>query len=192
MAVTFKNFAQLVADAKAKVQSINANLNDVGPGSPLGAIINVIADTATYLQGVALTVLTKTRLSTSTGGDVDSFVGDFGMTRLPAAAATGQVSFVRSTSTNAVLLTPGTQVKTADGLQTFSVIADNAHPQWNAGMGGFLTPIGMTLITVPVRADVAGSAGTGLAVQPDWIALLPISVVGRNTFIVEHPGDDRG
>src|SRR6058998_521692 len=66
---------------------------------PLGPFIVAItyasALVGLVLQRLIQLVLAAARLSTSSGDDVDSFVADFNLARLPSAAATGLVTFSR-------------------------------------------------------------------------------------------------
>src|SRR6185437_13430089 len=126
------------------------------------------------------------RLSTSIGSDVDTFVGDFGLTRLPAVAATGTVTFSRYTASISSVITPyftatgtvnpnGVQVLTADLSQSFGVTTDVNLATWNAGMGGYFLPANTTSIDVPVQAITPGSAGN---IQPGAISLITVAVPG--------------
>jgi hypothetical protein len=97
---------------------------DSSVGSILRAITEANAAVSLWLQGMILQVLGVTRLATSTGTDCDSFVNDFGMTRLGASGALGSVTFSRFTATAQAVIPIGQQVQTADGTQTFQVIVD--------------------------------------------------------------------
>ncbi len=166
MPLQTQDFTTLVRNQVAAAQAESSALLDFSAGSVLLSIIegNTSA-VALWLQGLILQLLAVTRLSTSTGNDVDTWVGDFGLTRLPAVAATGVVTFSRFTNTmQAVVLanaTPSlsTQVQTADGQQVFYVTIDTTNVNWNSSFGGYVITANTTSIGVPVQAFVAGAAG---------------------------------
>lgn len=81
------------------------------------------------------------------GADLDSFVQLFGMTRIPAARATGTVTFTRPAAADTVTVPVNTQVGSADG----SVVVQTLT-------AGILVPAALSA-TVPVQAVTAGPAG---------------------------------
>src|SRR5512135_1713266 len=98
----------------AAIQSGVSQVINVSVGSILLAFIESVRDVAMWLQSLVMQLLQASRLSTATGSDVDSFVADFGLTRLAAVAATGTVAFSRSTTTQAATIPAGTLLQTAD------------------------------------------------------------------------------
>jgi uncharacterized phage protein gp47/JayE len=82
-----------------------------------------------------------------TGANLDSFVQLFGMTRIPAARATGTVTFTRTSSTDTVTIPVGTQVATSDS----SVIVQTLTTA--------ILPPGSASAAVPVQAVTAGPDG---------------------------------
>ncbi|MFX8028091.1 baseplate J/gp47 family protein, partial [Acinetobacter baumannii] len=106
-------------------------LVDLTVGSVLRAIVEANAAVVVWLEGLLLQVLAITRAATSSGADLDSWVADFGVTRLPAVAATGIVTFSRFTTTQQVLVPVGATVQTADGTQQFTVTIDTTNPAYN-------------------------------------------------------------
>ena len=173
-ALSTKNFATLVSDQAAAIQGRAATLVDFTEGSILLSVIESGAFQGLWLQSLILAVLAVTRASTSTGADLDSFVGDFGLTRDPAVGATTQETFGRFTNTSSALILLGSQVQTADGTQTFQVIEDNTNPHWN-GSTGYTINSGTSSITVPVQAIVGGAASNVLA---NTITVLLTSIPG--------------
>lgn len=156
---TTQSFSSIVKNFAATVQGAAAQLINFNTGSVLLAIAEAIAGVALWIQGLILTLLQTTRLSTSTGNDVDTFVADFGLTRLAAVAATGQVTFSRFLATNAATIPVGATVQTADGTQPFAVIADTTQPYWNAAANAYIIPAGITSGLVTVKASNAGTQG---------------------------------
>jgi uncharacterized phage protein gp47/JayE len=112
-----------------------------------------------WLQSLVVALLQSSRLSTATGTDVDTFVADFGMTRIAAISATGSVTFSRTSTTNQAVIPAGNQVQSADGTQTFTVIADTNQAAWNAGLNAYVIASGTASCTATVQAVSAGAQG---------------------------------
>ncbi len=169
-----QNFTALVANAAAAVQASCSSLIDLAVGSVLRAILEAGAGAAIWLQYLILQVLALTRLATSTGPDVDSWVADFGLTRLPATYATGLVtmsSLAPEIQSATVLL--GALVRTADASVTFAVVLDTTNPAYSATASGYIRQGGVTSISVPVECQTAGTVGN--------VAAGAINTLGTNT-----------
>lgn len=163
MALPLKSFATLVQDQAAAIQGRAAKLVDFSVGSVLRALIEGNAGIIIWLQSVALRVLAATRAATSTGADLDSFVADYGLTRLGASSAIGVVTFSRFTASVQAVIKIGATVQSADGLQTFFVTLDATNSNYNAGLGGYVMGAAISSISVPVAAVAPGVAGNVLA-----------------------------
>lgn len=143
-----QSYSTILQNWAAAVQGACSTLLDFTVGSVLRALAQAMTGVVLWLQGLILQLLAATRLNTSTGADVDSFVADFGLTRLPAVSATGVVTFSRFTPTNAAFIpasiTPGdglgALVQTADGTETFTVVPDTSNPIYSALLGGYTIP----------------------------------------------------
>ncbi len=175
MQLPLQNFTTLVSNAAAAVQGSAYQLVDLTVGSTLRAILEANASIALWMQWLVLLVLRTTRAATSYGADLDSWVGDFGLVRLPAIPAAGQVTFSRFTALAAALVPVGTTVRTGDGTQSFSVSADAANPAFNPGQNGYVLAAGTGAVTVPIVAASAGAAGN---VQPGAISLIGAALPG--------------
>ena len=136
------------------------NLNT---GSVILAFIESVRDVAMWLQSIVMQLLMASRLSTATKTDVDSFVADFGLTRIAAVSSTGAVTFARTTTTQQAIIPLLTQIKTSDGTQTFNVVADTAQASWSVSANAYLIPIGTASITATVLAVNGGIQGNVLA-----------------------------
>ena len=155
-----RSFTAIVQNFAAGVQGRAANLIDFSVGSTLRAIAEATGGVALWLESMALRILLTTRAATSTGTDLDSFVADFGIPRLGASYASGQVTFTRlSPSATAVTIPVGTQIRTSDDSQTFAVIADASYGTYSASAGGYVLASMVGSITVPVEAITAGAGG---------------------------------
>lgn len=169
-----KSFTELVSDFAVAAQGACSQLLDFTIGSVPRAIAEAISGVTVWLESLILLLLQTTRLSTSSGSDVDTFVNDFGYTRLPAVAATGSVTFGRFTptyqaqipaavaTTNAdgsISYAGGALIQTADGSQPFQVIPDTTQGAYNASLNAYLIPPGTASIAATVQALNTGTQG---------------------------------
>lgn len=173
MQLPLQDFPTLVRNMVAGVQGSCRQLLDLSAGSVLRAILEANASLALWLQWLILQVLSATRAATSTGADLDSWVADFGLARLPASPAAGQATFSRITPGLGASIPAGALVRTADGTQSFAVAADPANPAWTGG--GFALAPAATSLILPIQATAPGSAGN---VQPGTISLLASAIPG--------------
>lgn len=157
-----------IAAAQASAAAVSKFL-DFSVGSVCLALAEASGAVGLWLQKIALQVLALTRFSTSTGTDADSWGAQFGFNRLPAVAATGTVTFTRTSTTTRVVVpanadpTLSTEVETADGTQSFAVTIDTANAAWSTPDSGYVMAIGIGTVTVPVQDLVAGTGGNVLA-----------------------------
>lgn len=163
MAITSKTLDQLVSDAATAIQGAASALVDMTAGSLLRAFMQAVGGVGMWLQAIALQIAARTRLSTSDDDDADSWVADFGVTRLAAVAATGVVTFSRLTSTTSAVVPVATVVQTSDGAQTYAVVADTDQPAYSAADGGYVLAIGVSSIAASVQAQTAAAAGNVVA-----------------------------
>lgn len=162
MQLRLLNFTTLTQHMAAAVQASSARLIDLSVGSVLRAVLEANAGIALWLQWLILRVLQNTRAATSTGADLDSWVADFGLNRLPAMAATGTVTFSRLTPGLPALIPVTSLVRTADGTQGFVVVADPTHAQFDAVLNGYVVAAELLALAVPVRAAQEGSGANVL------------------------------
>jgi uncharacterized phage protein gp47/JayE len=104
MQLSLQTFSTLVQNMAASVQSAASQAFDVTVGSVVRAILEANASVALWMQWLILQVLQSTRAATSNGADLDTWMADFTLTRLPAVAATGNVTFSRYTATMPALV----------------------------------------------------------------------------------------
>jgi uncharacterized phage protein gp47/JayE len=160
------------------VQASARQLLDLSTGSALRAVLEASASVGLWIQWLIVQVLQTTRAATSTGADLDSWVGDFSVARLPAVAASGTVTFGRSATAGTALIPAGTLVRTADAALSFAVAGDAANPAWSAAQGGYVMDAGVASIDAKAVAVAAGAAGN---VQPGAIALIAAALPGVDT-----------
>jgi uncharacterized phage protein gp47/JayE len=163
MNLSLKGFSQLVQDMSAALQSSATSLIDVSIGSVIRAIFEANASVALWIQWLILQVLQTTRASTSTGTDLDSWMNDFGLERLPAIPSTDVVTFSRYAANLAASVPVGSIVKTTDGTISFSVTEDTANSIWQAGSAAYIIPAGVVSADLPVICNASGSTGNVLA-----------------------------
>ena len=158
-APTTKKHATFVNDFAAAAQSASQQPLDFTQGSVFLALAEASAGLGTWLQKLYIFALSVTRLVSSQGVWVDTFVNAFGMTRLPAAAATGLVQFSRYSNTSAVSIPVGAQVVTGDGTQVFQVYGDLTNGAFSSALNGYTLLAGANTVAVPVMALTAGTTG---------------------------------
>jgi uncharacterized phage protein gp47/JayE len=195
MAVTTQDFKSLYTTMVAQVQGAASRLIDGTVGSILQALMQACAAQIIWLQGLVLQLLTLTRAATSTGTDLDSWMADYGLDRLPAQPAIWNGSFSRFSYADAAYLYPtqGTggdgslsyapAVQTQDGSQQYAILIDTAHPAFNVHNQCYVLNPGQQLVAgIPLLALTPGAAGGGTAggVQPLQI----------NTLVQAMPGID--
>jgi hypothetical protein len=156
--VNSKSFTQLVTDFATSVQARSAVLADFSVGSVLRALAETTASVVVWLQGLILLLLATTRAATSSGPDLDTWMADYNFFRLPAATATGLVTFARFTPTAQAIVPVGAVVQTADGTLRYLVAVDTTNSAYSAALGGYVIPAGTASLSVPVAATSAGSA----------------------------------
>lgn len=158
-----RDFTSLIRGMVTAVQGGSTQLINLNVGSVLLAILEAVAGVTLWLQGLAVYILTLTRAATSSGPDLDSWMADYGLTRLAATAATGQVTFARFTDTTQAVVPFNAPVASSDGTQSFFVTIDTTNSAYNATLGGYVLPISTSSINVPVMAVNAGTQGNVLA-----------------------------
>ena len=179
MELSLQSFSTLVRNMSASAQASCASLTDLTAGSVTRALIEASASAALWMQYLVLQVMSMTRLATSSNTDVDSWVNDFGMARLPGTAALGTVTFTSLSPTSLSAVIPvGATVRTADGKQTFAVIIDVLNPAWSVSAYSYVRPVGTPSVDLPVQANTIGASGN---VQANTINLLGQTVTGIDT-----------
>lgn len=158
-----KNFDDIVQEQGTAIQASVDPTRDILINFEIGSIwlaaCEANAGIALWLEGELLKVLAVTRLATCVGNDVFTFVEDFGMTRLPAVKATGDVTFARYTTTHAAKILLGQNVETGDDHVKFAVVEDTTNPYYDAVNKWYLIPIGVSSAIIKVEAVVAGASG---------------------------------
>jgi uncharacterized phage protein gp47/JayE len=174
MILPLQTFTTLVQNMAAGVQGSAAQLIDLTVGSVLRALLEACASVALWMQWLILQVLSMTRAATSTGSDLDSWMADFSLTRLPGSESEGALTFSRYTVGITTTIPVGAEASTSDGTQSFAVIVDTSNPAWN-GSNGYVLAASIASVTVAAQALTAGSAGN---VEPNTIQLINTPIRG--------------
>jgi uncharacterized phage protein gp47/JayE len=183
MQLPLQSFSALIGQMAAGVQGAATQLIDLSIGSVLRAVLEACAAVALWMQWLILQVLTMTRAATSVGPDLDSWMADFSLTRLPGAAATGIVIFSRYTGGIATTVPVGAVVQTSDGSQNFTVVASPGYPNWN-GTNGYTLAATAASVSAPVQAVTVGAAGN---VQAGTITILTTAIPAVDTVSNAQP-----
>ena len=178
MQLQLQNFPTIVANAAAFVQGSARQLIDLTIGSTLRAILEANAALGLWMQWLIVQVLATTRAATSDGVDLDTWVADFSLSRLPASPASGQAVFSRFTATQQSLIQAGAFIRTGDGSQSFMIGINTFNPAWLAAQNGYIIGAGIAGITLPVTATTPGIIGN---VQANTITLLATAIAGIDT-----------
>jgi uncharacterized phage protein gp47/JayE len=184
MQLSLQTFSTLVQGMAATVQAAASQLLDLTVGSTLRAMLEASASVALWMQWLILLVLQMTRAATSSGPDLDSWMADFSLTRLPASPASGIVTFSRYNASVTALAPVGTLVRTIDGSQTFVVTEDSNVSGWNQQLYGYVLGVGITSLDVPVVALTPGSGGN---VQANTITVLAAALAAIDSVINTAP-----
>ena len=170
MKLSLRGFGQLIEDMSAALQSSATALVDVSVGSVVRAIFEANASVVLWLQWLILQVLQTTRASTSSGTDLDTWMMDFGLTRLPPAASTGIVTFSRFAANLSAPIPVGSIVKTSDGSLSFAVTENRSLSTWQPASQSYVIPSGVASADLPVTCTTAGAIGDVLAGSINIIA----------------------
>lgn len=179
MQLSLPTLQSMVSGMVAAAQAAASALLDLTVGSPGRALLQASAAQWSVQQSNVYRVLSASRLSTSTGLDVDSFIADYGCPpREPATYATGAVTLSRYVALGSATVLVGTTVRTADASQTYAIGADATNAVFSATLGtagGYVLQAGVASLTVPVTATVAGAGGN---VVEGAISLFGTAVAG--------------
>jgi len=157
------SLSQAISNMVASAQARAKVLLDFTIGSVNLAIIEAVAQVVVWLEGLILLLLATTRAATSSGSDLDTWMADYGLTRLAATSSTGQVTFSRFTPTYQAVVPVGTVIQTADGTQQFTVIADTTQTAYSATLGGYVIAAGISGAVATVQAVNTGTVTNVLA-----------------------------
>lgn len=159
-----RSFATIVTNIASGIQGRANQLIDFSIGSPLRAIAEGFAGLFLWFQALVLQLLQSMRLSTAVGTDVDTFVGDFQVSRLLAQPASGTVLVSRLTIGNTSAFIPvGSQFQSSDGTQKYTVTANPTFIGYSSALAGYTLAPNTGAISVPVISVKPGAQGNVVA-----------------------------
>jgi uncharacterized phage protein gp47/JayE len=120
---------------------------DTSVGSVTRKIIDAVASQISDASLDTQLLTYQYDIYSMTGAALDAFVQLFGLSRFPAARATGTVSFTRPTATDVISVPISAQVSTPDG----SVVVQT--------LAAAILDVGALTVSVPVQAVTSGPAG---------------------------------
>lgn len=184
MQLPLQDFAALVRTQAAAAQGAARELIDVSVGSVLRAVLEANASVGLWIQWLIVEVLATTRAATSRGAELDSWMADFSLVRLPGIAAIGAATFSRTSAGLVSVVPVGALVKTGTGTDalSFVVVGDAGHPAWDGA--GFRLAADVLSLAVPMRAVASGRAGN---VRAGEMRLLASAIPGVDTVTNEAP-----
>jgi uncharacterized phage protein gp47/JayE len=143
-----------------QLSNSTAKVNNLRSGSVALAFIQAVAANTLILQQMIAHVYNTNRLGSSKGVDVDSYVADWGMKRLPAVSSSGLVTLTRQITTNELLVNLGGTVQTPVSQIQFTLIADTTGlNSWDPVRQVYYFPPGVNSIQVRVQAVLTGASG---------------------------------
>ena len=175
MQLQLQDFTTLIRNMAASVQASARALIDLTTGSVLRAILEANASIALWMQWLIVLVLAQTRAATSNGTDLDSWVADFSLSRLPGQPAATTAVFSRVTPGLATNIPVGTQVKTVDGAVRFAVLGDPFNPCFDPVANSYVLAANASSIGLSIQTVVPGALGN---VQAGTITLLASAIPG--------------
>lgn len=176
MPLPLLTFNQLVQQQQAAISASSSVFTDFQQGSILLALLESNAANSLWIQGLISALLAVTRLQTSSGNDVDTFVQQFGYRRQPASPSTGIVTFSRTITTTASFIPAAStivQTSTTPTVQ-FTTIVDTTNPNYDLTTNSYVIPIGTSSINVPVQCTQTGTIGN---VQAGQISVIFSSLI---------------
>ncbi len=176
MSLPIQSFQQIVDSQVAAMQASSKVVLDFSVGAVLRAIVESNAGNALWLESTAQTLLDVTRLTTSTGNDVDTFVEQFGLTRNPATPATGNVTLSRYTANLQATINVGALVSCVTNGISYSVGIDTGNAYYNSSLNAYILPASIASISVPVTATTAGTVGNVIANQITTIQSVIVNI----------------
>ena len=180
MPLPVQSFQQIVDTQSAAMQANSNATLDFSTGSVLLALIQANAANSIWLQALATTLLAVTRLSTSSGTDVDTFIADFGFSRYQGNPATGTVTFSRFTPTIQGIVPAGTIVSDSTNNLMFVVTIDPSNPNYDPTIFSYVVDISTSSMDVPCACTVNGTIGNVIVGGIDTINN-PASTPGIDT-----------
>ena len=188
-AISWQGFTSYVNSSVAAVQSSARSVVDATVGSLTLAWSQAVSGVALWLQAYIIQVLALTRAATSNGSDLDTFVADFGLTRIAATFAVQTATFASYSYTAQRTVPLGSLISTGPGGIQFIVTMDATNAAWNATLQAYVLAGGTASVTVPIQAVVAGTSGNVLT---GTVISFVVPITGIDTVTNTAPNPQTG
>jgi hypothetical protein len=155
MPLPTRTWNQILTDivtALTNPSSGTTKVSNLRTGSIALAVSQALTSVCVGVYQAIVHLYNVTRLATSTGPDVVSFINDFGLSQLPAVAGSTGETLTRNVAGPQILIPPGGILQTLIGGIQFAIIADAGQPAWNASLGAYVMGASVGSITVTVQA----------------------------------------
>ncbi len=186
MALPVLEFSEAVANQQSRMQSSSGVVLDFTVGSIMGAVTESNAGLFMWLQSRATALLADTRLTTSKGLAVDSFIQQFDFYRYTGGVSSGIITVSRNTTTiqGSVPVDAIVSVSNTNNLN-FQVTRDTENPDYDTETDSYILSIGVESIDIPVECQTIGVIGNVLAGEIDTIDsfLVGVDFVTNETSI---------
>ncbi len=158
---------QMATELANALQASNpsAPIPNTGQGAPLGATFRAASLQFVQNQNNLTAVENRSRLQSSYGQDVDSFINAFDVERNGASPSSGSVTLSNpSPASQELVQQVGLIGKSSAGV-AFTVLPDNSQPGYNAALNGYVIAPGASSVTATVVCNTPGTIGNVLAGQ---------------------------
>ena len=178
MALPTLTYNQFLANITAALAG--EEITNLRVGSTAYAFAQSMAASNISLQQLMVHVANITRLASSYGTDVDTFVADFGLTRLPAVLTSGTV-FATRAITGATLIVPvGAVAQTTINQIQLQLVADSNQPNYNVADNAYVYGVNDGTITMTMQAITNPIAH--LAISANTLTQIVSGFVGINSI----------
>lgn len=187
--ISWRGFTSFVNSNVAAVQASANSIIDATVGSITLAFAQSVAGVALWLQSYIIQVLALTRAATSNGTDLDSFMDDFDLTRIPAKFSVQTATLASFSYQTQRQVPTGSLISTGPGGIQFMVTTDATNALWNNALQAYVLPSGTPSVTVPIQAVVAGASGNVLS---GTVTSFVAPIVGIDTVTNTAPNPQTG
>jgi uncharacterized phage protein gp47/JayE len=178
---TLPTFRGLFDAGKAEVQARDPRLTDWSEGSALDAFVGggaVLADEV--LRGL-VELFAAQFVDTAVGADLDALAADrYALSRKPATASVGAVTFTRGGSAAVVVIPRGTLVSAATAAGLRVVFATTLEVELATGLSSVSAPVSCTALGADGNCDVGAidTIDAPLAADPSMTVSNPARCAG--------------
>lgn len=155
--MTFLDFYTLLANMITAAQASSAAVLDTSVGSIARALFQATGSVVLWLQSLIAQLLQQIRAATAVGPALDSWMADFGLTRIGAVFAKVSLTFARFTTGASAFIPVGKIAQTSDGSVQFAVVADPTNPAFSPSLNGYTIGTSISSINVAAQSITPGA-----------------------------------